>query len=134
VSGDLRRRSYQVLLCGARKASPSVRYNRIGYASHWEKNLADNLPLTPIISDLSAGAGCELDSKLRVAHSSAALAINKFGPWRIDPSTLQVGGVRGFHGLKFEATCPTGLGGTPPHLDLIAEGEVLVAVESKCTE
>jgi hypothetical protein len=133
VSGDLRRRSYQVLLCGARKASPSVRYNRIGYASHWEENLADNLPLTPIISDLSAGAGCELDSKLRAAHSSAALAINTFGPWRIDPPTLQVGGVRGFHGLKFEATCPTGLGGTPPHLDLIAEGEVPVAVESKCT-
>src|ERR1051326_4807673 len=36
--------------------------------------------------------------------------------------------------MRFEATCPTGLGGTPPHLDLLAQGEVIVAVESKCTE
>lgn len=82
----------------------------------------DNLRLTSIITDLSAGAGCELDSKLRAAHSSAALAINTFGPWRNDPSTLQVGGVRGFHGLKFEATCPTELGGNAAALGFDRRG------------
>jgi hypothetical protein len=122
------------LLCGAREASPSVRYDGLGYATRWEENLAEGLPLAPIISDLSAGAGSELDGKLRAAHSSAALVVNTFGPWRTDPTTLQIGEIRGFSGLKFEATCPTGLGGTPPHLDLIAGGEVPVAIESKCTE
>jgi hypothetical protein len=36
--------------------------------------------------------------------------------------------------VKFEACCKTGLGGEPPHLDLLADGDLLVAVESKCTE
>lgn len=134
MSSDLRKRSYEALLQGAREASPSARYDRTGYASHWQENLAGDLPIRLIISDLSAGAGSELDGKLRAAHSSAALAVNTFGPWRNAPSSLQVGGVGGFGGLKFEATCPTGLRGIPPHLDLIAESEVPVAIESKCTE
>jgi hypothetical protein len=134
VSSDLRKRSYQTLLYGAREASPSVSYDGIGYAGNWEENMADGLPLGAIISDLSAGAGSELNGKLRAAHSSAALAVNTFGPWRTDPANLQIGGVSRFSALKFEATCPTGLGGTPPHLDLIAEGELPIAVESKCTE
>jgi hypothetical protein len=36
--------------------------------------------------------------------------------------------------MRFEMTFPTGLGGTPPHLDLFADGDSTVAVESKCTE
>ena len=134
MSSDLRRLSYQTLLCGAREASPSVRYDGLGYATRWEENLAEGLPFAPIISDLSAGAGSELNGKLRAAPSSAALVVNTFGPWRTTPTTLQIGEIRGFSGLKFEATCPIGLGGTPPHLDLIAEEEVPVAIESKCTE
>ena len=30
--------------------------------------------------------------------------------------------------MRFEATCPTGLGGTPPHLDLLAEGDAIRAI------
>jgi hypothetical protein len=92
------------------------------------------LPLTEIERDLGAGAGRELDGKLCAAHSSAALAVNTFGPWRIAPGTLSVAGMTGFQSLRFEAICPTGLGGTPPHLDLLAEGAAIIAVESKCTE
>src|SRR5438874_8614789 len=92
------------------------------------------LPLVEIAGDLSGGAGRELDGKLCAAHSSAALAANTFGPWRTGPQTLSLVGVTGFRSIRFEATCPTGPGGAPPRLDLFAEGEAIVAVESKCTE
>ncbi|MCH8191137.1 MAG: hypothetical protein IIC80_07260 [Chloroflexi bacterium] len=37
--------------------------------------------------------------------------------------------------MTFEFRCPTGLRGTPPHLDLVAEAsDWVMAVESKCTE
>jgi hypothetical protein len=37
----------------------------------------------------------------------------------------------GFRNVWFEMTFPTGLGGTPPHVDLFADGDLTVAVESK---
>jgi hypothetical protein len=134
MNHSLLNRSYADLLAGASKVSPSTRYDENGYARHWKDNLMDGLPLSEITSDLSAGAGKELDGKLCAAHSSAALVVNTFGPWRIDPASLLIGGMKGFRSLRFEATCPTGLGGTPPHLDILAEGILPVAVESKCTE
>lgn len=36
--------------------------------------------------------------------------------------------------MRFEATCPIWPDRTPPHLDMLAEGDVIVAIESKCTE
>lgn len=40
-----------------------------------------------------------------------------------------------FESLKFEAQCPTGLGRTPPHLDVLAVSrDAVVAIESKCLE
>jgi hypothetical protein len=92
------------------------------------------LPLTEIASDLNAGAGRELDSKICAAHSSAALVVNTFGPWRNRPEGMSLSGLNGFRSVRFESKLPTGLGGTPPHLDLLAEGEATVAIESKCTE
>jgi hypothetical protein len=134
VSAGLRERSYAALLAGARAVSGSVGYDCRGYASRWQDNLMAGLPLAEIARDLDSGAGRELDSKLCAAHSSAALAVNAFGPWRIGPGALSLAGITGFRSMRFEATCPTGLGGTPPHLDLLAEEDAVVAVESKCTE
>lgn len=134
MSAGLRERSYAALLAGARAVSGSVGYDCRGYASRWQDNLMPGLPLAEIARDLGGGAGRELEGKLCAAHSSAALAVNAFGPWRIGPETLSLAGVTGFRSVRFEATCPTGLGGRPPHLDFLAEGEVIVAVESKCTE
>jgi hypothetical protein len=122
------------LLAAAQSTADSATNDLRGYASRWQENLMTGLPLTEIAQDLSAGAGQELDGKLCAAHSSAALAVNTFGPWRTAPAGLSLAGMNGFQSLRFEATCPTGLGGTPPHLDLLAEGEAIIAVESKCTE
>jgi hypothetical protein len=126
-------RSYAALLAGAGKASPSVRYAN-GYAPQWEDNLMKGLPLVEIKGDLEKAAGRELDGKLCAAHSSAALVINTFGPWLTAPASLTFDGLTGFRSVHFEVTRPTGLGGTAPHLDLLAEGDFPVAVESKCTE
>ena len=44
-------------------------------------------------------------------------------------------GKLGFSEVRFEAACPTGLKGTPPHLDVLAtDHTIVVGIESKCTE
>ncbi len=86
-------------------------------------------------ADFEAGAGRELAQKLRAPHSSAALVVNTFEPWRTNLEHLELAGFRFFRTIAFEKRCPTGLPGTPPHLDLVVEAtETVVAVESKCTE
>lgn len=133
-SSKLRALACQVLLNGARAVSPHVSYNTNSYAPQWEDNLLPGLPLDEIRTDLESGAGSELGGKLCAAHSSAALVVNTFGPFRMTPAGLCLSGAAGFSAIRFEAQLPTGLRGTPPHLDLLAEGDVVVAVESKCTE
>jgi hypothetical protein len=133
MAGDLLKCSYATLLAGAKEVAPSVQYDQRSYASVWEQNLMYGLPFKTIGDDLGSGAGCELAGKLRAAHSSAALAVNTFGPWRDDASSLRFGET-GFRSIRFEAICPTGLRGTPPHLDLLADGDLPMAIESKCTE
>jgi hypothetical protein len=121
-------------LAGAREAHPGVKYDEKGYACRWQENVLDGVPITAIGKDFGSGAGRELDKKLCAAHSSAALVVNTFGPWRAQPESLRIACVSGFRNIRFEMTFPTGLGGTPPHLDLFADGNWIVAVESKCTE
>ncbi len=134
MSGRLRDHSYAALLAGAREASPSVRYDQKGYAPQWEDNLLGCLPLADIARDLYAGAGRELDGKLCAAHSSAALVANTFGPRRTNLPRCMWGGSDRLPPLRFEVIFPTGLGRMPPHLDLLADGDLPVAVESKFTE
>lgn len=74
-------------------------------------------------------------TRLRSAHSGAALAINSFLPWRDTSRQLPLAGWVGFEAIQFEVRCPTGLRGTPPHLDLLALRDgVAVAVTVRCTE
>ena len=74
-------------------------------------------------------------TRLKSPQSAAALAINSFLPWRRAPDQMPLGGWVGFDAVQFEVRCPTGLRGTPPHLDLLALREgVAVAVTVRCTE
>ena len=93
-------------------------------------------PMSPETQhDLTAGAGQELKKKSRAPHSSTVMVVNTFEPWRAHCGQLELAGVRSFKKITFEKKCPTGLAGTPPHLDLIAETtDAVVAVESKCLE
>jgi restriction endonuclease-like protein len=89
-------------------------------------------------SDFSAGDGGELEGdppKMCAAHSSSALALNAFRPFRVHPERLSLVGLSGFTQTYFEKKLPTGLLGNPPNLDFVASGPAgVVAVESKFTE
>ncbi len=122
------------LLEAAIRANPRARFDARGYAFRLEDNLLDGVSKELFEGDYRAGAGHELEGKMRAAHSSAALVVNTFARWRQSPSTLFLANVTGFSALRFEAVFPTGLGGTPPHLDLVAYGPAPIAVESKCME
>ena len=77
---------------------------------------------------------------MRALHSSSALVVNLFDYWTYrdkSPLLSALGiGPAGEVDLDFEARFPTGLGGTPPHLDVsITNGTGFVhAVEGKFTE
>jgi hypothetical protein len=74
-------------------------------------------------------------TRLKSPHSAAALAINSFLPWRPATDQLPLAGWVGFDAVQFEVRCPTGLRGTPPHLDLLALREgAAVAVTVRCIE
>lgn len=122
------------LLEAATRAKSRAQFDAAGYAWKLEDNLVDGVSQELFEADYRAGAGRELDGKMRAAHSSAALVVNTFARWRQSPSLLFLANVTGFSSLRFEVVFPTGLGGTPPHLDLVAYGPALIAVESKCLE
>jgi len=97
-------------------------------------------PLHPLTRrEYERGAGHELKGDMRSLRSSAALVCNVFDYWRAqelgtlaraceaDPRSCC---------LAFEATFPTGLSGTPPHLDVLLYGGGArpTAIESKFTE
>jgi hypothetical protein len=105
-----------------------------GYAVSLEANLL--APLDGSVREsFSGAAGSELRGKMRAPYSSSALAVNVFSPWLDHLEKLEICGIRGFTALSFERQCATGLRGTAPHLDVIAEGpQGIVAVESKCLE
>ncbi len=74
-------------------------------------------------------------TRLKSPHSAATLAVNSFLLWQRAPDQLPLAGWVGFDAVQFEVRCPTGLRGTPPHLDLLALREgVAVAVTVRCIE
>ena len=107
-----------------------------GYAADFRDILLPMVSPEDFEADLSAGNGNELQTKFRAVHSSSALAVNAFAPFRRRIGELALLGHRGFSSLAFEQKCPTGLRrGTPPNLDVLVSGESeVVGIESKLTE
>jgi len=109
--------------------------NKSGYLNWPSENLVPGVELKHFEDDLRRGAGDELRMKFCAIHSSAALAVNVFAHFKEYPDRLRVLGQRDFLPPEFERKCPTGLGGTPPNLDVWLESETqVVAIESKLTE
>jgi hypothetical protein len=74
-------------------------------------------------------------ARLRQPHSAAALAINSFLRWQAAPEQLALDRWNGFDAIQLVVRCPTGLRGTPPHLDVLAlRDNAAVAVTVRCTE
>lgn len=111
------------------------------YVRSLQDNLVEGVHLDSFVSDLERGAGSELKSdgkhppKFCAAFSSSALTVNSFAPFKTAPQSLNLGQAGGFSSADFEYPCPSGLPGTPPHLDFLAKAPpIVVGIESKCTE
>jgi hypothetical protein len=106
-----------------------------GYVKDAGLNLVSGVRPEMIKSDYCEGSGQEWLTKIRAIHSSAALAANTFGRWKTDPAKLKILGLSGFQPPRLEAQCRTGLGGTPPNLDVLLESpDIIIGIESKLLE
>ena len=56
----------------------------------------------------------------RVPEAGAVIALNSFLPWEQHSGDLRLADLSSVDKLTFDARCPTGVRGTPPHLDMIA--------------
>ncbi len=135
IKKEVRRHALLALGKALEVASPGIVLDAHGYSASFADNLVPSVRVDDFASDLAQGSGKELSGKFRAAHSSSALAVNCFGPFKRNLSGLRVCGDESFTSLCFEKRCPIGLHGTPPNLDVLMEraGRV-VAIESKCTE
>lgn len=121
---------------GRERVDPPVAIDAKGYVGLWRDNLLSNIDSDLIESDLRGGKGSELDGKFRATHSSAALAVNVFGPFRSGDRAFTIPTLGDLKLDRFERTFSTGLANRiPPHLDAVAvAADRLVAIESKCLE
>lgn len=107
-----------------------------GYIASFHDNLLPGVLVDDFVADLQSGDGNELETKFRAAHSSSALAVNTFAPFRTRRSDLDLLEAGPFQSLQFERKCPTGLrGGRAPNLDVLLCGHPgVIGIESKLTE
>ncbi len=112
-----------------RVLGPAVfRPDRNEYLSSSAYNLIEGVKAEDFVKDLACAAGNELVShdgkpeKFCAAHSSSALVVNSFGPFRNHPERLSWEEMGGFSRAWFEKKCRNGLRThIPPHLDFLAE-------------
>jgi hypothetical protein len=125
------------------RSNPNVALNGQGYTSDPRQNLIEGVRFEDIERDILQGDGSELRGdgrgrppKFHAAHSSTALAVNVFGPYKRDPSGLRTPWGGPFSELYFERKCPHGIGqGKPPNLDVLLDGPGgVIGIESKCLE
>lgn len=121
---------------GFARACPGLTLDGKGYVDDALLNILEGVERLDFEADLRRGDGNELEGKFRAAHSSSALAVNTFAPFRRRLSDLSLPGGGGFTNLCFERKCPHGLlGRKPPNLDTLVESpEGIVGIESKCLE
>ena len=139
----LRQSCEHALEAAWRRARPGAPWRRgiAGYLRSSEDNLLDGIDPAPVRDAYRRGAGNEwtdrdgIPAKFCAAHSSSALVANSFVPFARYPGDFEAFGLSGFGEPELEAICPTGLRGTPPHLDVLLRGDShVLAIESKCTE
>ena len=114
---------------------PTLKINSKGYVKSFRDNLVPLVRAEDFEEELSQGDGNELDGKFRAVHSSSALAVNSFGPFKRQIADLKILDAEPFGSLHFERKCPTGLRGNAPNLDVFLEGDSgIIGIESKLTE
>jgi hypothetical protein len=124
------------LRSGFHRSAPQSVLDEKGYVGEASQNLIEGVHLEDFEADLRQGDGNELQGKFRAAHSSSALAVNTFAPFkaRAHLDALRLPGGRDFTSLHFEQKCPHGLRRRSPNLDVLLDGPSVIAVESKLLE
>ncbi len=110
------------------------------YVSNLCDNLLSRVEPRDFEVDIRKGDGRELvwynkgrsPPKFHAAYSSSALAVNTFSPFRRQIADLAICNLRGFTCLRFEAKLSTGV--SVPNLDVLCEGNTVLAIEAKCVE
>jgi hypothetical protein len=95
----------------------SDRYNGFGQLADWRAGLVPGIE-----PDLLDNRVFDLCARLVRPDSPAALTLNSFLPWLPRMELLRLVDIDGFKELHFDARCPTGVRGTPPHIELMASG------------
>ena len=127
------------LLQKTRAESKGLSFDSTGYVADVVTNLRRPLSVRARQA-FGQGAGSELAGHMKALHSSSALVANFFDYWTDRDSTPLLAALETDAGktesLNFEARFPTGLGGTPPHLDvaIALNSGTIIGVESKFTE
>ncbi len=133
--GIIRTRALQALRSAFQRTSPEEELDGRGYVPRFTENLLPGVRTEDFEADLRHGDGNELQGKFRAVHSSSALAVNAFAPFRSRLPQLVLPGSGPFSRLEFERKCPNGLRGNSPNLDVLLEGtEEVVGIESKLAE
>ncbi|MEQ1934300.1 MAG: hypothetical protein ABL962_10550 [Fimbriimonadaceae bacterium] len=124
------------LIQSLHRLAPQVPLSAKGYVAEPSQNLIEGVFLSDFEEDLRQGDGNELERKFLAAHSSSALVVNTFGPFKRKPGALPLPPRADFSILGFEKKCPHGLAGRKsPNLDLLVDSPYgVVAIESKCLE
>ena len=132
----IRSRALAALRGAFTRQNPDVALDENGYAGDFRDTLLPLVLPKDFEADLGAGDGNELQTKFRAVHSSSALAVNCFAPFRRRIAELTLPDADAFETLAFEQKCPTGLrGGRAPNLDvLLGRARGVVGIESKLTE
>lgn len=71
-----------ILRDGMVRSRPGTNVDARAYVDDWRSNLIAGISPDLIEGDFRRGQGSELDSKFQAAHSSAALVVNTFEPFR----------------------------------------------------
>ena len=128
-------RALRALRAAFVRAQPFVEVDTQGYVRDVTENLLPTVSLADFEADLRAGDGNELERKFKAVHSSSALAVNVFAPFRARSSELTLPGSGSITGLEFERKCPHGVSGRAPNLDVLLTGPAgIIGIESKLTE
>lgn len=130
ASASAARRVYQAL---RRQFAGQV--DSRGYVARPEDNLVPCVRLDQFEADLRRGDGDELRMKFCAVHSSAALVVNTFAPFRDRPYDLEILDMRGATRVEFERKAPIFPRGKAPNLDVWIEfANGVIAIESKLSE
>ena len=139
MSEKFRQRAKQALKASFICFSPKIGLNAKGYVAGIEDNLLPEVCVKDFKADIRKNTGQKPSDPFLAVHSSTALAVNCFAPFRRYIADLSLLGRKFDQNgqIRFERTCPTGLPGKirPPQLDvLVQEANTVIGIESKLTE